>query len=365
MRITVSLITFLLIGLISCQQATKPHIGGTILNTTETKAFLAKRNMSSGLESVADVDMSKGKFDFKFEEPLEAGIYRVRIGSRGIDLVLSGEEKDVSISGDFNSLQKFEYNVTGSPLSEEFKNDLKGIVDRSTKIEDVTKKMNTADPLLAAALKMNLGQIDPSDHENIKKLADRLSEKYPNTGVAKDMTALAAQAKASYEAEMNKYPVKLGQPAPEIALADPNGQIKKLSDLKGKVVLIDFWASWCGPCRRANPHVVDVYNRYKDDGFTVYSVSLDGLDTRSKARYKTPDLIEKQMKKEKDKWLAAIKKDNLEWDTHVSDLKKWESGAAKEYGVRSIPTTFLVDKDGNVAALNPRNNLEQQVKKLI
>ena len=145
----------------------RDSIGGLILNTTETKAFLAKRNMSSSLESLADVEMSKGKFDFKFEEPLEAGVYRIRIGSRGVDLVLTGNEKEITVNGDFNSLQKYDYTVTGSPLSEEFKNDIKGLVNRSVKIQDLNAKMDNGNPLLAAALKMNIGSIDPADHENL------------------------------------------------------------------------------------------------------------------------------------------------------------------------------------------------------
>lgn len=365
MRITISVLALIILGFLSCQQTKMPHIGGTILNTSETKAFLAKRNMSSGLEAVSDVPMAKGKFDFKFEAPLDAGLYRIRIGSRGVDVVLTGDETDISINGDYNSLQKYEYTVEGSPISEEYKNTLKGLVDRSVTMESITAKMNTMDPLLAAALKMNLAPVDPSEYAELQALSKRLNDKYPNSGIASDMSTLAAEAEAQHNKEMNKYPVKLGQAAPDIVLKDPNGNVKKLSDLKGSVVLLDFWASWCGPCRRANPHVVEVYNKYKKDGFTVYSVSLDGLDTRSKSRLKNAEEISQSMAKEKQKWMDAIAKDNLMWDTHVSDLKKWECGAASQYGVRSIPTTFLIDKDGNIAALNPRNNLEEQVKKLI
>jgi len=365
MRITISIIALSILSFISCQQTTLPHIGGTILNTSETKAFLAKRNMTSGLEAITDVTMAKGKFDFKFETPVDPGLYRVRIGSRGIDLVLTGEETDVTISGDYNSLQKYDYNIEGSPLSQEYKNTVKGVMDRSLNMEDIAKKAETADPLLAAAYKTSLAPINPADYASIETLSKRLNEKYPNSGIATDMAALATEAKAQHEKEMNKYPVKMGQPAPDIVLNDPSGNVKKLSDLRGQVVLLDFWASWCGPCRRANPHVVDVYNKYNKDGFTVYSVSLDGLDTRTKSRYKNAEEINAQLQKEKKKWVDAIAKDNLMWDTHVSDLKKWESGAASAYGVRSIPTTFLIDKDGNIAALNPRNDLEAQVKKLI
>ncbi|MBX2815930.1 MAG: TlpA family protein disulfide reductase, partial [Saprospiraceae bacterium] len=125
--------------------------------------------------------------------------------------------------------------------------------------------------------------------------------------------------------------IKVGQPAPDIVLPNPNGETMRLSDLKGQVVLLDFWASWCGPCRRANPHVVESYKKYKDKGFTVFSVSLDrpGQDAR---------------------WKDAIEKDNLMWPYHVSDLKFWNSAPAGTYGVRGIPKTFLIDKDGTIAS---------------
>lgn len=120
-----------------------------------------------------------------------------------------------------------------------------------------------------------------------------------------------------------------GNIAPELAFKDPEGQVRKLSDLRGKVVLVDFWASWCGPCRRENPHVVAMYKKYHDKGFEVFSVSLDRDATA---------------------WKAAIAKDNLSWPNHVSDLKQWSSEAAKIYGVSSIPCTFLLDREGHILA---------------
>ena len=136
----------------------------------------------------------------------------------------------------------------------------------------------------------------------------------------------------------------VGSLAPEIALTDPDGKIRKLSSLKGKVVLIDFWASWCGPCRKENPNVVNIYGKYHDKGFEVYSVSLD---------------------KDRASWLAAITKDNLSWPNHVSDLKYWKSEGAATYGVTSIPATFLIDKKGKIVAKKLRGEeLENKVKEL-
>jgi thiol-disulfide isomerase/thioredoxin len=136
----------------------------------------------------------------------------------------------------------------------------------------------------------------------------------------------------------------IGASAPEIALTDTEGKIRKLSSLKGKVVLIDFWASWCGPCRKENPNVVNIYGKYHDKGFEVFSVSLD---------------------KERGSWLAAIAKDNLTWPNHVSDLKYWKSEGAAAYGVTSIPFTVLIDKKGRIVAKKLRGEeLESKVKEL-
>lgn len=137
--------------------------------------------------------------------------------------------------------------------------------------------------------------------------------------------------------------VKVGQAAPDIALPGMDGKIIKLSDLKGKVVLIDFWASWCGPCRKNNPKLVKVYKAYQDKGFEILGVSVD-----EHANY----------------WKQAIAQDKLTW-TQVIDSRQNEQNIIITYGVNIIPTSFLVDKEGIVRAINPEGrSLEEKIKKL-
>lgn len=165
---------------------------------------------------------------------------------------------------------------------------------------------------------------------------NQFSEKIRKTDLGEELHAKILKVKKTQE----------GATAPDFTQLDVNGKPVKLSDFRGKYVLLDFWASWCGPCRRENPNIVKAYNAYKDKGFTVLGVSLDKAG-------------------DKEKWLAAIQKDSLPW-TQVSDLKDWSNEAAKLYEVNAIPMNFLIDPNGKIIAKYLRGDaLEETLKKLL
>jgi peroxiredoxin len=167
-----------------------------------------------------------------------------------------------------------------------------------------------------------------------EKVANGLNSKYPDY-------KLVADLKTRVDLERELQP---GKTAPEITLPDQENHPISLSSLRGKVVLIDFWASWCSPCRRENPEVVRIYNRFKDKGFDIFGVSLD---------------------RDASGWIGAIAKDGLVW-TQVSDLKYWQSAGALAYGVKSIPHTVLIDRDGKIIARKLRGKaLEEKLEELL
>lgn len=169
-----------------------------------------------------------------------------------------------------------------------------------------------------------IAQLQTKNHPNFIPYAKEFIQRF---GAADQAATARLQAQIAQLETFSE-----GGTAPDFKQLTPEGTEYGLSDLRGKVVLVDFWASWCGPCRRENPNVVRLYNQYKEDGFTVLGVSLDT---------------------DRNRWLGAIEADGLTWP-HISDLKGWQNSVAQLYGVRSIPHTVLVDREGKIIARNLR-----------
>jgi len=168
-----------------------------------------------------------------------------------------------------------------------------------------------------------INSLDPTNYEReMMAYAEAIKDKFPGNQAVNEFVAHMAELK----------PLSIGHKAPDFELMDPKGKTVKLSDFRGKYLLVDFWASWCVPCREENPNVVEQYQHYKDKNFTILGVSLDNDQAA---------------------WIKAIQDDHLDW-TQVSDLQAWNSKAVELYKVSAIPASFLLDPDGVIIAKNLR-----------
>ena len=315
-------------------------ISGTVEGAADLKIFLDKYLFNSNYPIVqSSVLDSKGKFELKIPT-LEPGMYRIRIGAKRLATVFGGNEKQINLNAKITEFDN--YTIDGSKDAQVFSTLIKALQENpAKKSEVVTSFIDTTSSTFAALRAVTLLGVEKSTLDYHAKIQERLTSQYPSS----EYTNLWKGVTGQMRVLISQMAVRVGEIPPEIDLPSPSGTNYKLSDLKGQVVLIDFWASWCRPCRFNNPHLVKMYDKYKSKGFTVYSVSLD----RQKAA-----------------WEKAIEQDKLDWPYHVSDLKYWQCAPAKAYNVRGIPYTVLLDKDGTIAALNLRGpQLEQEIAKLL
>ncbi len=340
----------------------KVQITGKIENAPEGLVVLTQYTDSRPkVLDTLEVD-SEGAFSYDLEVTTPT-FYELNLyGQRAVKLALFKENVDVTynfsdpaslqIEGSEDSkemlkLEKLmeEYQLTVNKLNEQYyeamsKNDTETI--KRIQLDAMTLESQQAEKVKEMIISMGdsfaslaaIGLLNPkNDFPFIDELIAKLNTNYPGTSSIMQMKQQLDEMRA----------LSVGQVAPDFELPDPSGKMVKLSDLRGKYVLIDFWAAWCKPCRQENPNVVRLYNQYKDKGFEVFGVSLD---------------------RTKEDWVKAIADDQLTW-THVSDLKYFNSAAAELYKIEAIPATYMIDPDGKIIARDLRGpSLENKLAEL-